>query len=557
MINIKYNNQIKEISENLLKLSVNLKWLSEGKETEEEPIPLMDCDDEIFEIFNIWFNELNKIGIVKIPENINKVFTFKFKMFENYDTETLYKLLKFSFSNQINLLLNTIGYVIALKQKIKQYNDKYYLIIDKQFVVNECLTKQYKTIEIPFVYMNFIKNFHVCSYKKYTDYLTNNQKHQIKQTIKNKEPSIINVCPKPRHTKTNSQQQPTNNIGNYTYEYNPELLHLLQIPNLEINDIQFVNRLDCNISNSYFLVVANEINDLEYFNEESEYSEYREYLIDFENFVNVYHYTINQKIEYNKILLEFIIKHFDTENLDLLNRELNFNVEKIAMDGFKNMDFETFTIPNCITEIGNRAFKNCSNLTSITISDSVKEIGEYAFSVCCNLPSITIPNSVKKLGNYTFSECSNLSSITISNSISSISEGAFLDCKNLRSITIPDSVTKIGIQAFLDCSNLTSIIIPNSIKEIGYSAFSNCRNLTSITIPNTIKEIGDSSFSGCSNLTSITIPNSVTKIGKFAFENCLNLDLTKCFSVQQLEMINPHNTNFELSDSEEDIFEDF
>lgn len=175
-------------------------------------------------------------------------------MFENYDIDTLYKLLKFSFSNQINLLLNTIGYVIASKQKIIQHNDKYYLI-DKQIIANDCLTEQQKTIEIPFVYMNFIKSFYICS----SNYLLDNQIKQIKK---------------------------------YTYEYNPELMHLLQIPNLELKDIQFVNNPKCKISKGYFLVIANEINNFDKLEQTNEYTLPE---INLENFINVYHHTKKQK----------------------------------------------------------------------------------------------------------------------------------------------------------------------------------------------------------------------------------------------------------------------
>ena len=39
-------------------------------------------------------------------------------------------------------------------------------------------------------------------------------------------------------------------------------------------------------------------------------------------------------------------------------------------------------IPDCVKEIGEQAFCNCSNLTRITIPDSVADIGEGAFDGC-------------------------------------------------------------------------------------------------------------------------------------------------------------------------------
>ena len=176
-----------------------------------------------------------------------------------------------------------------------------------------------------------------------------------------------------------------------------------------------------------------------------------------------------------------------------------------------------------VTSIRDRAFYNCSGLTSVTIGSGVTSIGEYAFSGCSYLTSVTIPNSVTSIGDYTFSGCSNLTSITIPNSVTSIGNGAFMDCSGLTSVTIGSGVTSIGKFAFWGCSGLTSITIPNSVSSIGESAFYVCSGLTSVTIGSGVTSIGKSAFWGCSGLTSITIPNSVTSIGNYAFRDCSSL----------------------------------
>ena len=153
----------------------------------------------------------------------------------------------------------------------------------------------------------------------------------------------------------------------------------------------------------------------------------------------------------------------------------------------------------------------------IIIGDGVTTIGDYAFRDFRDLTSVTIPNSVTTIGDDAFGVCSSLTSVTIPNSVTTIGKSAFSGC-SLTSVTIPNSITTIEQSAFSGCS-LTSVTIPNSVTTIGESAFSGCRSLTSVTIPNSVTTIGKSAFASCSSLTSVTIPNSVTTIGYEAFDN--------------------------------------
>lgn len=170
--------------------------------------------------------------------------------------------------------------------------------------------------------------------------------------------------------------------------------------------------------------------------------------------------------------------------------------------------------------------------TTVTIPQKVKiegntykcsTIGENAFKECENLTSVVIPNSITSIRKSAFDGCISLSSVSIPNSVSSIEDYAFRSCKSITSLVIPDNVTYIGDAAFASCLNMTSITLPNNITSISKSMLGNCQNLLNITIPVSVTEIGSGAFISCESLTSISIPDNVRIIESLAFAQCNNL----------------------------------
>ena len=225
-------------------------------------------------------------------------------------------------------------------------------------------------------------------------------------------------------------------------------------------------------------------------------------------------------------------------------------------------DYRSFitsvVIENGVTSIGDFAFQNYSNLTSVTFDgvSTLASIDSYAFSYT-GLTSIEIPASVTSIGECAFIRCNNLASVSGCEGVTSIGEGAFHVTawftnqpdgviyigkvayygKNVSGVVSIDAGTvSISDGAFVDCTGLTSISIPASVTSIKWGAFTRCNSLTSISIPANVMTIDNSVFS-YSGLMSINIPANVTSIGSNAFYSCGHLATVTFASGSQLTSI--------------------
>lgn len=118
----------------------------------------------------------------------------------------------------------------------------------------------------------------------------------------------------------------------------------------------------------------------------------------------------------------------------------------IGDDAFAYSVLTSVVLPINITTIGDRAFYNSYNLTSVIIMGSnLATIGDYAFSAC-GLTSMVLPDSVTTIGRLAFNRCDVLTSVTIGNKVTDISDGAFSMCPSLTSITFLGLVapTRVG-----------------------------------------------------------------------------------------------------------------
>ena len=238
--------------------------------------------------------------------------------------------------------------------------------------------------------------------------------------------------------------------------------------------------------------------------------------------------------------LRFVPNKAFLECTQLSSIKLPSGIRQISSSAFKDCkNLLNIEFPDSIEEyssnmpfIGEDAFCGCKNLKSIIIPEGTTEISPEAFCGCTNLESIIIPEGVKYIRDFAFESCKNLRDIVIPETVIRIGEYAFHYCTCLSTIEFPNKITEdeymhyLGQSAFEECESLTSIIIPDGVKYIAGYAFSDCTNLSSIDIPDTVKYIDDGAFSG-TRISHIEIPENVTYIGKYAFASCSYLSSIK------------------------------
>lgn len=188
---------------------------------------------------------------------------------------------------------------------------------------------------------------------------------------------------------------------------------------------------------------------------------------------------------------------------NIIINDTSYIVTIIGDNAFCNINnLTSVSIPATIDSIKNSAFAN-TNITSISLSDNLKYIGGSAFSGCTRLSSVVTPNTVTSIGDGAFMNCSSMTGVSLSTALSSIGSSTFSGCSSLNSVSLGTNIVYIGESAFLGCEMITSISIPNNVVTVGGSAFRNCNGLTTVTIGSGVETLGDMVFNGCTNITTI------------------------------------------------------
>ena len=161
----------------------------------------------------------------------------------------------------------------------------------------------------------------------------------------------------------------------------------------------------------------------------------------------------------------------------------------------------SITIPNSVTSIGENAFLGCRGLTAIIVEEGNSNydsrnncnaiIETSSNTLIAGCKNTIIPNSVTKIGDSAFDECWELTSIAIPNSVTTIGNAAFYYCRSLKDVyCFAETIASISSNAFYvtPISNVTLHVPASSVDAYNetepWSSFKDVVALSSIEVPN-------------------------------------------------------------------------
>ena len=141
------------------------------------------------------------------------------------------------------------------------------------------------------------------------------------------------------------------------------------------------------------------------------------------------------------------------------------NVSCVGVSYGVNPSLGKIAIGSVVSDIADRAFYKCYNLTNVSFESKkhLKSIGHYSFFKT-GLNHLDVPNSVTTVGRRAFAMCVDLYSVnfTSHSTLNTFSEGLFYS-SGINSLVIPTSVTLIEANALGMCTRLQSIYFTSNV----------------------------------------------------------------------------------------------
>lgn len=216
--------------------------------------------------------------------------------------------------------------------------------------------------------------------------------------------------------------------------------------------------------------------------------------------------------------------------------------------GATTEDGKTYT---GVTNVGDRAFKDCQYLTCMFLDDGIATIGDRAFYEDEYLSAINMPRNLELIDQYAFYGCDTLTFVRAGacSRLRRIEDHAFYSCTTLAELRLPNGLTYIGPWAFAWDRILgqedTTLGLPSSLQVIETGAFAFVNHHKNLNIPANVTRIGDyafmcdyymnnltfspgdkpltigkAAFAGDNHMKSVDLSNRVAQIDKCAFAGC-------------------------------------
>ena len=204
-----------------------------------------------------------------------------------------------------------------------------------------------------------------------------------------------------------------------------------------------------------------------------------------------------------------------------------------------------------VTNVGDRAFKDCQYLTCMFLDDGITTIGDHAFYADEYLSAINMPRNLELIDQYAFYGCDTLTFVRAGacSRLRRIEDHAFYSCTTLAELRLPNGLTYIGPWAFAWDRILgqedTTLGLPSSLQTIGTGAFAFVNHHKNLNIPANVTSIGDyafmcdyyinnltfspgdkpltigkAAFAGDNHMKTVDLSNRVAQINKCAFAGC-------------------------------------
>lgn len=124
--------------------------------------------------------------------------------------------------------------------------------------------------------------------------------------------------------------------------------------------------------------------------------------------------------------------------------------DRVGDEAFANSSITNINFPNTLTLIGESAFYNCINITSLTLNEGLENIGKKAFMGIQKLTALNFPSTLKIIHDEAFRNCY-VYDLKFNAGLKFIGKGAFALPDNNKAETtleIPASMRYIGAIAF-------------------------------------------------------------------------------------------------------------